>query len=172
MILEVVQAMILQIGKRGFTLIELLVVVAIIIIVAASVLTVVPGLSERANIKATRAFIDRLEIAIEGYYNDNRTYPIIITWPGIDDLKTALEPSGTTTRRYIEFKDYELVENASTGLDEIIDSFGNPFVYVNPGTITTFAYDLYSTGPDGVSTGPDGTASFGTDTDDINNWSR
>lgn len=157
MIPEILQVTTSQIGKRGFTLIELLVVVAIIIIIAASVLTVVPGLSERAKIKATRAFIDRLEIAIEEYYNDNRTYPS----SGIANLITTLQPSGTTTRRYIEFKDYELDSDGY-----IMDSFGNPFVYVNPGTQTTFAYDLYSTGPDGV------TASFGTDTDDINNWSR
>lgn len=157
MMLEPVQAMILQIGKRGFTLTELLVVVVIIIIIAASVLAVVPGLSERANIKATRALMDRLELAIEEYYIDNRTYPL----SGIGTLTATLQPSGTTTRRYIEFKDYELVN------DEIIDSFGNPFVYIYPGTQNqaTDTYDLYSTGPDGVS-------SFGTDTDDINNWSR
>ncbi len=141
-------------------LIELLVVVVIIIIIAASVLTVVPGLSERANIKATRAFVDRLEIAIEDYYIDNRTYPL----SGIGTLTATLEPSSTTTKRYIEFKDYELDSDGY-----IMDSFGNPFVYVkypdiiqNPATNT---YDLYSTGPDGVS-------SVGTDTDDINNWSR
>jgi len=161
--LEPIQAMILQIGKRGFTLIELLVVVAIIIIIAASVLTVVPGLSERSKIKATRASLDRLEIAIEEYYIDNRDYPL----SGIGTLTASLEPSGTTTKRYIEFKDYELVENPSTGLDEIIDSFGNAFVYTYPGTENpaTDTYDLYSAGPDGVS-------SVGTDTDDINNWSR
>ncbi len=163
MILEILQVTTSQIGKRGFTLIELLVVVVIIITIAASVLTVVPGLSERANIKATRAFIDRLEIAIEEYYIDNRDYPST----GIGTLTAALQPSGTTTKRYIEFKDYELVENPSTGLDEIIDSFGNPFEYTYPGTENpaTDTYDLYSAGPDGVS-------SVGTDTDDINNWSR
>jgi type II secretion system protein G len=157
--LEALQVTTSQIGKRGFTLIELLVVVVIIIIIAASVLAVVPGLSERANIKATRASLDRLEIAIEEYYIDNRDYPL----SGIGTLTATLQPSGTTTKRYIEFKGYELVD------DEIIDSFGNPFVYVkypddiqNPATNT---YDLYSKGPDGVS-------SVGTDTDDINNWSR
>lgn len=157
MIREPVQVTTSQIGKRGFTLTELLVVVVIIIIIAASVLTVIPGLSERANIRATRAFMDRLEIAIEEYYNDNRAYPST----GIVNLMTTLEPSGTTTKRYIEFKDYELVDG------NIIDSFGNPFVYTYPGTQNqaTDTYDLYSTGPDGVT-------SFGTDTDDINNWSR
>ncbi len=157
MILEVLLVTTSQIGKRGFTLIELLVVVVILIIIASSVLTVVPGLSERANIKATRALMDRLEIAIEEYYIDYRDYPL----SGIGTLTTALQPSGTTTKRYIEFKDYELVDG------NIIDSFGNPFVYTYPGTQNqaTDTYDLYSTGPDGV-------ASFGTDTDDINNWSR
>jgi type II secretion system protein G len=165
MMLETLKVTTSQIGKRGFTLIELLVVVVIIIIIAASVLAVVPGLSERANIKATRASLDRLEIAIEEYYIDNRDYPP----SGIGTLTATLQPSGTTTKRYIEFKGYELVYNFSTEHDEIIDSFGNAFVYVkypddiqNPATNT---YDLYSKGPDGVS-------SVGTDTDDINNWSR
>ena len=156
MIWEPVQVTTSQIGKRGFTLIELLVVVVIIITIAASVLTVVPGLSERANIKATRAFMDRLEIAIEDYYNDNSTYPST----GIASLKTDLEPSGSKAKQYIEFNDYEIDSG------DIIDSFGNDFVYTYPGIQNTFSYDLYSNGPDGV------TASFGTDTDDINNWSR
>ncbi len=156
--LEPVQVTTSQIGKRGFTLIELLVVVVIIIIIASSVLTVVPGLSERANIKATRASMDRLEIAIEEYYIDNRDYPL----SGIGTLTAALQPSGTTTKRYIEFKDYELDSDGY-----IMDSFGNAFVYTYPGTENpaTDTYDLYSAGPDGVS-------SFGTGTDDINNWSR
>jgi len=148
--------MILQTGKRGFTLIELLVVTGIIIVIAATVLTILPGLREKTQRKATKAFIDRMEIAIEQYYDDNRTYP-----PGdITNVKTALGPSASAAKQYIEFDDSEV------NGDDIVDYWGNPFVYTTPGTQNSGSYDLYSTGPDGV------TSSSGSDADDINNWSR
>jgi general secretion pathway protein G len=156
MIQEYQQAMTLQTGKRGFTLMELLVVIGIIIVIAGSILTVLPGLREKTQKKATKAFINRLEIAIEQYYNDNRSYPT----GDITDVKTALEPSDSTAKQYIEFDDSEVNGN------DIVDYWGNPFVYATPGTQNTGAYDLYSTGPDGI------TSSSGSDADDINNWNR
>ena len=148
--------MTLQTGERGFTLMELLVVMGIIIIIAASVLTVIPGIRENTQSKATKAFMERLEIAIEQYYDDNRTYPST----GITTLKTALQSSDSTSKQYIEFDGDELDNNI------IIDEWGNPFEYTRPGTQNTTTYDLYSSGADGVS------VSGGDDADDINNWSR
>lgn len=145
-----------QTGKRGFTLVELLVVLGIIIIIAATVSIAIPGLRERSQKKATKALMDRMEIAIEYYYNDNRVYPPT----GITNLKTTLQPTGPASKRYIEFNDDELDG------DKIVDYWGNPFVYTTPGTQNSSSYDLYSDGPDGV------TGSAGNDTDDINNWSR
>ncbi len=150
------KVMTLQTGKKGFTLMELLVVTSIIIVIAATVLTVLPGLHEKTQRKATKAFINRLEIALEQYYNDNRSYP-----PGdITNVKTALGPSDSAAKQYIEFDDGEVNGN------NIVDYWGNPFVYATPGTQNTGSYDLYSTGPDGI------TSSSGSDADDINNWSR
>ncbi|GAX60868.1 type II secretion system protein G [Candidatus Scalindua japonica] len=147
-------------GKRGFTLMELLVVIGIIIIIAASVLTVIPGMRQKAQEKATKAFMDRLEIAIEQYYDDNRIYPST----GNVNLKSTLQPSDSTSKQYIEFDGNE-VNNG-----DIIDQWGNPFVYVSSTDASpdynTTTYDLYSTGMDGTST------TFGDDTDDINNWGR
>ena len=155
--------MTLQTGKRGFTLMELLVVIVIIIIIAASVLTVIPGMREKAQEKATKTFMERLEIAIEQYYDDNRTYPST----GITNLKTTLQPSKSTSKQYIEFDDDELDS------DNIIDKWGTPFVYVSSRDATpnnnTTTYDLYSTGPDGTTSDP---PNDGDDADDINNWSR
>jgi type II secretion system protein G len=148
--------MILITGKRGFTLMELLIVIVIIIIIAASVLTVIPGMRVKAQEKATRVFMERLEIAIEQYYDDNRTYPST----GITNLKTDLQPSESTSKQYIEFDDSEV--NGS----DIVDYWGNPFVYNSTPSNNTGAFDLYSTGTDGTST------TFGGDSDDINNWSR
>jgi type II secretion system protein G len=156
--------MILITGKRGFTLMELLVVMVIIIIIAASVLTVIPGMRVKAQKKATRVFMDRLEIAIEQYYDDNRTYPPT----GITNLKTTLQPSDSTSKQYIEFDDDELVNDS--GNIKIIDKWGNPFVYESssPNNNET-TYDLYSKGPDGITSS---SPNDGNDADDINNWSR
>ena len=160
MIPENQQVMTLQTGEKGFTLMELLVVIGIITIIAASVLTVIPGMSQKAQKKATKAFMERLEIAIEQYYDDNRTYPST----DITNLKTTLQPSDSTSKQYIEFDEDELDS------DNIVDQWGNPFVYVSSTdaspNFNTTTYDLYSTGPDGI------TSSSGEDADDINNWSR
>ncbi len=145
-----------QTGEKGFTLMELMIVIGIIIIIAAAVLTVIPGMHQKTQEKATKAFMERLEVALEQYYDDNRSYP-----PGdITNVKTALDPSDTTSKQYIEFKDSKI--NGS----DIVDYWGNPFVYATPGTQNTGTYDLYSEGADGTS------ASSGGDADDINNWSR
>ncbi len=148
--------MTLQTGEKGFTLMELLVVTGIIIVIAATILTVIPGLREKTQKKATKAFINRLEIAIEQYYNDNRSYPPTT----IKELKKALQPPDSTAKQYIEFDGNEVNGN------DIVDYWGNPFVYANPGAQNTGSYDLYTTGPDGI------TSSSGSDADDINNWSR
>jgi general secretion pathway protein G len=152
-----------QTGKRGFTLIELLAVIGIIIIIAGFILTVIPSLQEKSQIKGTEALLGQLEIAIDQYYNDNRSYPATGIEPtGIEDLKKAITPSDPTAKRYIELNRDELDGN------NILDEWGNYLVYRNPGTQTSTisSYDLYSTGPDGV------TNTFGNDADDINNWSQ
>ncbi len=149
----------LQTGKKGFTLIELLVVTGIIIVIAATVLTVLPGLREKTQRKATKAFINRLEIALEQYYNYNRSYPS----GDITNVMTALGPSDSAAKQYIEFNDSEVDGN------DIVDYWGNPFVYITPGTQNTGSYDLYSIGPDGITSSP---PDDGDDADDINNWNR
>ncbi len=159
MIPEPPQVMTLQTGKKGFTVMELLAVTGIIIVIAATILTVLPGLREKTQKKATKAFIERLEIAIEQYYNDSRSYPT----SGITNVKATLAPSDSALKQYIEFDDSEVNGN------DIVDYWGNPFVYTTPGTKNTGSYDLYSTGPDGI-TSP--SPNDGDDADDINNWSR
>ncbi len=135
---------------------ELMVVIGIIIVIAAAVLTVIPGIRKKTQENATKAFMERLEVALEQYYDDNRSYP-----PGdIASVKTVLDPPEITSKQYIEFKDSEV--NGS----DIVDYWGNPFVYDSTPSNNTGAFDLYSTGTDGTST------TFGDDSDDINNWNR
>ena len=138
---------------------ELMVVIGIIIVIAGFILTILPGMRENAQKKATQTLLNKLGIALERYYDDNRSYPTTGTEPtAIEDLKLALEPSEPTSKRYFEFKDANLDDNI------IIDKWGNPFVYTY--TPPTSTYYLYSTGTDGVSN------SSGNDADDINSWSR
>jgi len=151
--------MTLRTGEKGFTLMELLIVIGIIIVIAAAVLTVIPGMRQKTQEKATKAFMERLEVALEQYYDDNRSYPS----GDITSVKTALEPSGPTSRQYIEFDDSEV--NGS----DIVDYWGNPFVYDATPSNNTGTYDLYSTGVDGATSA---SPNDGNDADDINNWSR
>ncbi|MCR4290609.1 MAG: type II secretion system protein GspG [Candidatus Scalindua sp.] len=159
--------MILITGKKGFTLMELLVVIGIIIIIVAAIVTVIPGMRQKTQKNATKAFMERLEIAIEQYYDENRTYPLTT----IKELKKALQPpSEDRSKQYIEFDDSEI------NGDDIVDYWGNPFVYTTPGDPkqNTDSYDLYSKGVDGATT-PPASPDFipeGNDADDINNWSR
>jgi len=147
-------------SQSGFTLMELLVVIGIIIVIAAAILTVIPGMRQKTQEKATKAFMERLEVALEQYYSDNRSYPS----GDITNSKTALAPSDPRKKQYIEFDDSEV--NGS----DIVDYWGNPFVYVSSNGATpsnnSTTYDLYSLGVDGA------TSSSGDDADDINNWSR
>jgi general secretion pathway protein G len=159
MIPEYQQAMTSQTGENGFTLMELLVVIGIIIVIAAAVLTVIPGLRQKTQEKATKAFMERLEVALEQYYDDNRSYPS----GDITDVKTALQSSDSTEKQYIEFDDSEV--NGS----DIVDYWGNPFVYDATPSNNTGTYDLYSTGVDGATSA---SPNDGNDADDINNWSR
>ncbi len=150
-------------SQSGFTLMELMVVIGIIIVIAAAVLTVIPGMRQKTQEKATKAFMERLEVALEQYYDGNRTYPS----GDITDVNSALDPSDTTSKQYIEFKDSEV--NGS----DIVDYWGNPFVYVSSNGATpnnnTTTYDLYSEGADGATSA---SPNEGNDADDINNWSR
>lgn len=46
------------------------------------------------------------------------------------------------------------------------DPWGHPYVYRSPAVHSTYAYDLYSLGPDGIS------RSGGNDSDDVANWEK
>jgi competence protein ComGC len=56
--------MTLQTGEKGFTVMELLAVIGIIIIITAAILTVIPGMRQKTQETATKALMERLEIAI------------------------------------------------------------------------------------------------------------
>lgn len=117
--------------RSAFTLIEIMVVVIVIGIIAA---LVVPNLFDRAG-KAKRSVakqqIGSLETAIQLFQQDYSRFP--------DSLEELASPpadasGGGGSPPSVKQKD-------------LIDPWGNPFVYRYPGNNWTF--DLLSTGADG-----------------------
>jgi general secretion pathway protein G len=60
---------------EGFTLIELLIVIVILGILAAVVVFAVGGITDRGNDSACAADKKTLEVAVEAYYAQARSYP-------------------------------------------------------------------------------------------------
>jgi general secretion pathway protein G len=132
--------------RRGFTLIELLLVLVILTALAAIVVPQFAGRAKQAKITQAKTDISNLETALGLFEVDNGRYPT--SAEGLDALRNA--PSGLTNWHgpYIQ----RPVPN---------DPWGNPYVYVCPGTHNTDSYDLHSFGP----SGQDGAE------DNIDNWS-
>ncbi len=137
--------------SKGFTLIEIITVIAIIAILAAVVAPRFVGRTEDARIAAAKADIAAIETALDAYEADNGNYPT--SEQGFDALLniTNIPPVPTN------WKGPYLKKRVPK------DPWGNPYVYVYPGTNNTTSYDIYSLGRDGKEggTGPDA---------DITNW--
>ena len=80
-------------GQKGFTLIELLVVIAIIGILATIVLVSLN--TARSKARDTRRVSDlrQIALALEMYYDDNSTYPVVATCVN-GNIPAALATSG------------------------------------------------------------------------------
>ncbi|MEM6853389.1 MAG: type II secretion system major pseudopilin GspG [Planctomycetota bacterium] len=115
--------------RSAFTLIEIMVVVIVIGIIAA---LVVPNLFDRAG-KAKRSVakqqIGSLETAIQLFQQDYSRFP--------DSLEELASPPA----------DADGGSPPSIKQKDLIDPWGNPFVYRYPGNNWTF--DLLSLGADG-----------------------
>jgi general secretion pathway protein G len=129
-------------SRRGLTLIEILVVVTILGLIAGIVGITVAGQLEEAKVDTARVQIKNIGDALELYKVKLNKYPS--TAEGLQALTSP--PEGRKP----------MMETIPD------DPFGNPYLYISPGTHNPSKFDLYSKGPDGVA-----------DTeDDITNWSR
>jgi len=137
--------------KRGFTLIEILVVVFILALLAALVGPKVIGRTDDAKIAEAKIQIKNLETALKLYKLDNGFYPT--TEQGLE----ALVKKPTSAPIPERYREGGYLEKRSIPKDP----WGNPYIYVSPGSHGDF--DISSYGADGKP-GGDGKDA------DINNW--
>jgi prepilin-type N-terminal cleavage/methylation domain-containing protein len=145
-------------NPRGFTLAELLVVIGIIAILASIILPVIGKVQDEARRKADKANLLQLRTALGTYEQDWQDYPPTLlkdlgfrggkpTNQGIESVVATLS-SEKRGSRYYEFAD-DMLGNTdedkvpqtlakltgsyiqSSELFEVVDSFGNPFVYIH-----------------------------------------
>jgi prepilin-type N-terminal cleavage/methylation domain len=142
----------------GFTLVELLVVMAILAILAGLVTAGSQMARKRGAVTKTKAMIAALEVSANAYQFDMGGYPPTGNAELVKAMSDMESYSGNPDWHgpYMELKEDDLKDG------EVMDPWGKPYVYVQPGTHRPASFDLYSTGPNGTGDG--------TDVDDVHNW--
>jgi general secretion pathway protein G len=141
--------------SRGFTLMELLVVMAIITILAGMAVGGAQMARKRGAVTKTKSAIAALEAAVDMYELDIGEYPP----SGNVNLVQMLSDDSSSpdwNGPYMRFKQDDL------DAGKYVDAWGNPYVYISPGTHNPRFYDIYSFGLNGQDEQGAG--------DDINNW--
>ena len=133
---------------------ELLVVMAIISILAGMAVGGAQMARKRGAVTKAQAAIAALEAAIDMYEMDMGDYPASGNENLIPALTSGIDPDWNGP--YMRFRGDDLEEG------KYIDPWGNPYVYVNPGTHNTSFYDIYSYGLNSQDDQGEG--------DDVNNW--
>lgn len=126
-------------GRSGITLIEMMVVIVILGILATIIFTRVSDRPEQARRTKAAVEIRQIQTALELFKLDNGFYPS--TEQGLEALVTP-PTTGKIPGHYPESGYLEKVPR---------DPWGNPYVYVCPGTHGD--YDLISYGADGEAGG-------------------
>ncbi len=123
-----------RLRERGFTLIEIMVVVTILAILIALVAPKMVGRTDQARRVSTKAQIKNIEGALQLYKLDNAVYPS--TEQGLDAL-VYLPTVGVIPKHWKEGGYLSKIPD---------DAWGNPYVYLSPGS--NGVYDLVSYGTD------------------------
>lgn len=135
---------------------ELMVVMAIITILAGMAIGGAQMARKRGAITKTKASIAALEAAIDMHDLDIGAYPPTGNVNLMAALNNPANPDPEWNGPYMRIREDDLEDGA------YLDSWGNPYVYNNPGTHNTSFYDIYSYGLNGNDEQGEG--------DDINNW--
>jgi general secretion pathway protein G len=130
--------------RGAFTLIELLVVVAFIAILAGFTLAALGGVNDQAARKRAKVEISSMANALESYRSQYGGYPSAANGDNVP---------------YTNIAPFLGSEKITVEGGVVKDPFGNPYVYIFPGSKNRASFDLYSGGRD-----PGQTNSF------IGNW--
>ncbi len=137
----------------AFTLIEIMAVVLIMGMLMAVVGVNIKAQIDKARLSTAKAQISQLESALEFYRMDNGRYPSgdqglesLVTMPTGDPAPRNYPPGGYLKKR-----------------DAMLDPWGEPFQYANPGTHNPHSFDLWTQGADAAPGGEDGDS-------DLGNW--
>ena len=133
---------------------ELLVVMAIIAILGGMAIGGAQMARKRGAVTKAKASIAALEAAIDMYEMDMGEYPASGNENLVQALNSGSDPDWNGP--YMRFKAEDLEDGS------YLDPWGNPYVYINPGSQNTSYYDIHSYGLNGQD-------NQGAD-DDINNW--
>jgi len=118
-----------QSTRRAFTLIELLLVLVIIAALAAIVVPNLAGKGQKAKIETTKASLTSIQGAIKMFEVENTRFPSNEEGVG---LLTEQPP-----------------ESPLLDKKHLVDAWGNPWNYKNPGSVNPKSFDIFSSGPDG-----------------------
>ncbi len=136
-------------SQRGLTLVEMMVVLVILgLLTTIVVINVLPA-ADQADMQKARADISTLEVALDQYRLDMKTYPTMAQ--GLQALVSV--PDGAN--RAQSYRPGGYIRKLP------LDPWGNPYVYQIPGE--NGQIDIYSYGADGREGGEGNNA-------DIGNW--
>lgn len=137
--------------RDGFTLIELLVTITVIAMLAGLTLAAVSGINQKANRDKAKAEIAAICNALEQFKSVNDTYPAA---GGNGTVPFATTGNATIQPFFVANK----ISTNSSG--QLLDPYGNAYLYTQNGTKNPASFDVFSKGKDGVSN----------TSDDIGNW--
>jgi general secretion pathway protein G len=137
----------------AFTLIELLVTVTVIAILAGITLAAMGGVNQKATRDKTKAEVTAISNALEQFKSvrddyptnsdTNNFYPLVMT----NDVN-SIQPFFIANK----------IQTSSS--NQLLDSYGNAYLYKKPGTKNPASFDVFSRGRDGLTN----------TSDDIGNW--
>ena len=137
-------------NQMGFTLIEVMAVVVILGLLVTLVVPNVLGQQEKAQMQKAQVDIRNLSSALSMYKLENYHFPS--TSQGLEALVN--KPAGSP----------EAANWTSSYVPRLPkDPWGNPYIYLQPGSKSKQSYDLWSYGADGKKGGQGADA-------DIGNW--